>query len=112
MTTPTPPTPGRRAGHRTQPAAPTHARVESILTPDDQPIPAGVSLWDSAPAGEPALPDTALASAIRDSLYDLIPLGALELDLIGTPEFVRLQGVKQLLLLPCLARRHSHPLRA
>jgi HD superfamily phosphohydrolase len=35
-------------------------------------------------------------SAIRDSLYDLIPLGALELDLIGTPEFVRLQGVKQL----------------
>ncbi|HST87788.1 MAG TPA: HD domain-containing protein [Ktedonobacterales bacterium] len=96
MTTPTPPTPGRRAGHRTQPAAPTHARVESILTPDDQPIPAGVSLWDSAPAGEPALPDTAPASAIRDSLYDLIPLGALELDLIGTPEFVRLQGVKQL----------------
>ncbi len=35
-------------------------------------------------------------SAIRDSLYDFIPLGHLELDLIGTPEFVRLQGVKQL----------------
>ena len=35
-------------------------------------------------------------SSIRDSLYDLIPLGPLELDLIATPEFVRLQGVKQL----------------
>ncbi len=33
---------------------------------------------------------------MRDSLYDTIPLGALELDLIGTPEFVRLQGIKQL----------------
>jgi uncharacterized protein len=54
------------------------------------------SLWDAVPAGEPALPDIAQQSAIRDSLYDLIPLGALELDLIGTPEFVRLQGVKQL----------------
>ena len=48
------------------------------------------------PDGEPSLPDSAQQSAIRDSLYDLIPLGALELDLIGTPEFVRLQGVKQL----------------
>src|SRR5690349_17241794 len=54
------------------------------------------SLWDAVPAGEPTLPDIAQQSAIRDSLYDLIPLGALELDLIGTPEFVRLQGVKQL----------------
>ncbi|MGO8949950.1 MAG: HD domain-containing protein [Ktedonobacterales bacterium] len=35
-------------------------------------------------------------STIRDSLYDLIPLSPLELDLIATPEFVRLQGVKQL----------------
>ncbi len=35
-------------------------------------------------------------SAIRDSLYDLIPLGPLELELIATAEFVRLQGVKQL----------------
>ncbi|HEX6816790.1 MAG TPA: HD domain-containing protein, partial [Ktedonobacterales bacterium] len=57
---------------------------------------ARTSLWDATPAGEPALPDTAPASAIRDSLYDLIPLGELELDLIATPEFVRLQGVKQL----------------
>jgi HD superfamily phosphohydrolase len=42
------------------------------------------------------LPDARPVSAIRDSLYDFIPLGQLELDLIGTPEFVRLQGVKQL----------------
>lgn len=35
-------------------------------------------------------------STVRDSLYDLIPLMPLELDLIATPEFVRLQGVKQL----------------
>jgi uncharacterized protein len=40
--------------------------------------------------------DIAPESAIRDSLYDLIPLSSLELDLIATPEFVRLQGVKQL----------------
>ncbi|HEX6797855.1 MAG TPA: HD domain-containing protein [Ktedonobacterales bacterium] len=57
---------------------------------------ARASLWDATPAAEPTLPDTAPASAIRDSLYDLIPLGDLELDLIATPEFVRLQGVKQL----------------
>jgi HD superfamily phosphohydrolase len=42
------------------------------------------------------LPDARPVSAIRDSLYDFIPLGQLELGLIGTPEFVRLQGVKQL----------------
>ena len=42
------------------------------------------------------LPDTAPQSVIRDSLYDVIPLGALELALIETPAFVRLQGVKQL----------------
>jgi HD superfamily phosphohydrolase len=35
-------------------------------------------------------------TSIRDSLYDLIPLSPLELDLVATPEFVRLQGVKQL----------------
>ncbi|MEO7002281.1 MAG: HD domain-containing protein [Ktedonobacterales bacterium] len=42
------------------------------------------------------LPDGAPQSVIRDSLYDVIPLGALELALIETPAFVRLQGVKQL----------------
>lgn len=54
------------------------------------------SLWDAIPESEPPLPDSAPASAIRDSLYELIPLSTLELDLIGTPEFVRLQNVKQL----------------
>ena len=54
------------------------------------------SLWDAAPESEPPLPDSTPKSAIRDSLYELIPLGALELELIGTPEFVRLQNVKQL----------------
>ncbi|HEX9056511.1 MAG TPA: HD domain-containing protein [Ktedonobacterales bacterium] len=53
------------------------------------------SLWQ-ATASSPRLPDSAPRSTIRDSLYDLIPLGDLELELIGTPEFVRLQGVKQL----------------
>ena len=54
------------------------------------------TLWDAAPINAPALPDDAPRTIIRDSLYDTIPLGALELDLIGTPEFVRLQGIKQL----------------
>src|SRR5260370_28417147 len=53
------------------------------------------SLWEDTPAGEPLLPDSAPQSAIRDSLYELIPLGDLELDLIATPEFRRLPGVQQ-----------------
>jgi HD superfamily phosphohydrolase len=54
------------------------------------------SLWDGPASDGPSLPDARPVSAIRDSLYDFIPLGQLELDLIGAPEFVRLQGVKQL----------------
>lgn len=82
-----PPDTGRR---RTRDAAPlTAAEARDGAS-------ARASLWEAASAAEPALPDSAPASAIRDSLYDLIPLGALELDLIATPEFVRLQGVKQL----------------
>ncbi|HEV2662877.1 MAG TPA: HD domain-containing protein, partial [Ktedonobacteraceae bacterium] len=34
--------------------------------------------------------------SVRDSLYDLIPLGPREKKLINTPEFLRLQQVKQL----------------
>jgi hypothetical protein len=45
---------------------------------------------------EPELPDTAPTGAIRDSLYDLIPLSPLEHDLLATAAFGRLQGVKQL----------------
>lgn len=59
-------------------------------------VAARATLWDAIPRGEPLLPDSTPISTIRDSLYDVIPLGVLELDLMATPEFVRLQGVKQL----------------
>ena len=42
------------------------------------------------------LPDEAQVLGIRDSLYDVIPLGALERDLINTSAFLRLQQIKQL----------------
>jgi HD superfamily phosphohydrolase len=51
--------------------------------------------WTDA-AGLPLLPDEQPSSTIRDSLYDLIPFGPREEKLIGTPAFLRLQGVKQL----------------
>ena len=35
-------------------------------------------------------------TTIRDSLYDRITLGAREVALLGTPEFLRLDGIKQL----------------
>jgi HD superfamily phosphohydrolase len=77
-------------------------------TPDAGGQPPHASLWEGAPghsgaalatggaSSEPLLADSAPVSTIRDSLYDLIPLGLLELDLLATPEFVRLQGIKQL----------------
>ena len=46
--------------------------------------------------GFPLLPDERPISTVRDSLYDLIPLGPREEKLIGTPSFLRLQKVKQL----------------
>ncbi|WP_172632256.1 HD domain-containing protein [Dictyobacter arantiisoli] len=46
--------------------------------------------------GYPLLPDEQPQGTVRDSLYDLIPLGARELKLINTPAFLRLQQVKQL----------------
>ena len=46
--------------------------------------------------GYPLLPDEQPVSTVRDSLYDLIPLGPRELKLINTPAFLRLQQVKQL----------------
>ena len=71
------------------------ARPRDAATPSAAP-----SLWNAETAPHaaiwPGLPDTAPASAIRDSLYDLIPLGPLELDLLATPAFTRLQGIKQL----------------
>jgi HD superfamily phosphohydrolase len=51
--------------------------------------------WTDA-AGFPLLPDEQPVGTVRDSLYDLIPLGPREEKLINTPEFLRLQQVKQL----------------
>ncbi len=48
------------------------------------------------PDGFPLLPDEEPSSIIRDSLYDLIPLGSREERLISTVPFLRLQKVKQL----------------
>src|SRR2546422_7746960 len=47
-------------------------------------------------AGLPLLPDEQPISTVRDSLYDLIPLGSREEKLIGTAPFLRLQKIKQL----------------
>lgn len=46
--------------------------------------------------GQPLLPDEYPVSTVRDSLYDLIPLGQRELNIIGSAPFLRLQQVKQL----------------
>src|SRR5690242_15690752 len=46
--------------------------------------------------GQPLLPDEQPVSTVRDSLYDLIPLGRRELKIISTAPFLRLQQVKQL----------------
>lgn len=51
--------------------------------------------WVDA-GGYPLLPDEQPVGTVRDSLYDLIPLGPRELKLINTPAFLRLQQVKQL----------------
>lgn len=51
--------------------------------------------WEDE-AGYPLLPDEQPVTTVRDSLYDLIPLGPRELKLINTSAFVRLQQVKQL----------------
>jgi HD superfamily phosphohydrolase len=51
--------------------------------------------WTDAD-GLPLLPDEQPVSTVRDSLYDLIPLGPHELKLIGTAPFLRLQKIKQL----------------
>lgn len=47
-------------------------------------------------SGYPLLPDEQPVRTVRDSLYDLIPLGKREEKLIRTAEFLRLQQVKQL----------------
>jgi uncharacterized protein len=80
------------------PAAQT-ARKRAAASPagGDAPggAPAAASLWQATESA-PRLPDSAPRTTIRDSLYDLIPLSQLEVELLDTPEFIRLQGVKQL----------------
>jgi uncharacterized protein len=62
---------------------------EGVVLPDMQPR------WVDG-AGFPLLPDEQPISTVRDSLYDLIPLGSREEKLIGTAPFLRLQKIKQL----------------
>ncbi len=52
--------------------------------------------WLDPVSGLPLLPDEQPVTTVRDSLYDLIPLGPREVKLIGTAPFLRLQKVKQL----------------
>src|SRR5260370_27172245 len=78
---------------RGRPRQTAAARALAAAAPSAPQPPA--SLWEDTPAGEPLLPDSAPQSAIRHSLYELIPLRHLELDLIATPEVGRLQGVQQ-----------------
>ena len=51
--------------------------------------------WRDA-TGLPLMPDECPTSTVRDSIYDLIPLGPREEKLIGTVPFLRLQNIKQL----------------
>ena len=53
------------------------------------------NLWKTE-NGQPLLPDEQPVSTVRDSLYDLIPLGSRELKIIGSAPFLRLQQIKQL----------------
>src|SRR5438552_4421893 len=52
--------------------------------------------WPETVHGFPLLPDEQPVSTVRDSTYDLIPLGPREEKLIVTSPFLRLQKVKQL----------------
>ncbi len=56
----------------------------------------GMTLQWRDSAGFALLPDEQPISTVRDSLYDLIPLGPREEKLIGTAPFLRLQKIKQL----------------
>ncbi len=64
-------------------------QIEAVVQPE------GRLFWKDE-TGAPLLPDEQPVSTVRDSLYDLIPLGPREEKLIGTAEFLRLQQIKQL----------------
>ncbi|GCE13831.1 HD domain-containing protein [Tengunoibacter tsumagoiensis] len=70
---------------------PTHNSIPStaVVQAIKQPV------WTDE-ANFPLLPDENPVMTVRDSLYDLIPLGAREKKLINTAAFLRLQQVKQL----------------
>src|SRR6266581_1713544 len=79
----------KSARAKRQPAANNHPAAESVVQP---------SMWQqwTDADGLPLLPDEQPVGTVRDSLYDLIPLGPREEQLIGTAPFLRLQKIKQL----------------
>ena len=79
----------KSARAKRQPAANNHPASESVVQPPMR------QHWTDA-VGLPLLPDEQPLSTVRDSLYDLIPLGPREEKLIGTAPFLRLQKIKQL----------------
>src|SRR6266699_6001039 len=79
----------KSARAKRQPAANNHSASESFVQPSMR------QHWTDAD-GLPLLPDEQPLSTVRDSLYDLIPLGPREEKLIGTAPFLRLQKIKQL----------------
>src|SRR5712692_8247350 len=79
----------KSARAKRQPAANNHPDAESVVQPSMR------QHWTDA-VGLPLLPDEQPLSTVRDSLYDLIPLGPREEKLIGTAPFLRLQKIKQL----------------
>jgi uncharacterized protein len=79
----------KSARAKRQPAANNHPASENVVQPSMR------QHWTDA-VGLPLLPDEQPLSTVRDSLYDLIPLGPREEKLIGTAPFLRLQKIKQL----------------
>src|SRR6266567_1774202 len=79
----------KSARAKRQPAANNHPASENVVQPE-------VSLQWRDTSGLALLPDEQPISTVRDSLYDLIPLGPREEKLIGTAPFLRLQKIKQL----------------
>src|SRR6266702_4994087 len=78
-----------RSGRSKRQSQGNHRTTSDVLQPSM------VQHWTDA-AGLALLPDEQPVTTVRDSLYDLIPLGPREEKLISTPAFLRLQQVKQL----------------
>ncbi|GLV58927.1 phosphohydrolase [Dictyobacter sp. S3.2.2.5] len=89
-------TPGRQQSASAAPLKEQGASSPIPAAPDTGVVQAMKhSYWMDA-TGHPLLPDEQPVGTVRDSLYDLIPLGARELKLINSAPFLRLQQVKQL----------------